>query len=231
MQLQTRRTKKITKSHAVGGKRKIFYKNGETKIGINELFAPAYEQIIGQIRKKVGERSALPPDLSKGDWSKQALKVIEERYLVKDENLEPVETPDEMVWRVAWEVASAEARFGKKRKQVMSLAKEFYSLMVSREFLPNSPTLMNAGTGNGLQYSACFVLPVEDSMEGIFDALKYQAIVHKTGGGTGFAFSRLKHIFFIINSSSSGFSPVNLYEINIFAIFKYPRKLHELSRL
>ena len=214
MQLQTRKTEKTTKAHAVGGKRKIFYKNGETKVGINELFAPAYEQIIGQIRKKAGEKPALPPDLSKGNWSKQALKVIEERYLVKDENLEPVETPDEMVWRVAWEVASAEARFGKKRKQVMSLAKEFYSLMVSREFLPNSPTLMNAGTGNGLQYSACFVLPVEDSMEGIFDALKYQAIIHKTGGGTGFAFSRLRPSGSIVKTSSGTASgPISFMRI------------------
>ena len=122
--------------------------------------------------------------------------------MVKDENLSPIETPEDVMWRVAWEVASAEARWGKSRKQVLEQSKRFYKLMTSREFLPNSPTLMNAGTGNGLQYSACFVLPVEDSMEGIFDALKYQAIIHKTGGGTGFSFSRLRPNGSLVKTSS-----------------------------
>ena len=190
------------------------YKNGETKISMDELIAPSYEEIMSEVKKKIGERPERDPELPQGSWTEQALKVLHERYLVKDDNLEPIETPEDMVWRVSWEVASAEARWGAKRKDVESLAKDFYKLMVSREFLPNSPTLMNAGTGNGLQYSACFVLPVEDSMEGIFDALKYQAIIHKTGGGTGFSFSRLRPNGSVVKTSSGTASgPVSFMRI------------------
>jgi len=162
------------------------------KILLESLSAPSYEEIMKEIEAKIGKRPKLPRDLPKGEWGEQAIKVLEERYLVKNEEMEVIETPEEMLWRVAWEIASAEARWGKNRKGVLDQAEEFYQLMASRKFLPNSPTLMNAGTGNMLQYSACFVLPVEDSMEGIFDALKYQALIHKTGGGTGFSFSRLR---------------------------------------
>lgn len=162
------------------------------KILLESLSAPSYEEIMKEIEAKIGKRPKLPRDLPKGEWGEQAIKVLEERYLVKNEEMEVIETPEEMLWRVAWEIASAEARWGKDRKEVLDQAEEFYRLMASRKFLPNSPTLMNAGTGNMLQYSACFVLPIEDSMEGIFDALKYQALIHKTGGGTGFSFSRLR---------------------------------------
>jgi ribonucleoside-diphosphate reductase alpha chain len=162
------------------------------KILLESLSAPSYEEIMKEIEAKIGKRPKLPRDLPKGEWGEQAIKVLEERYLVKNEEMEVIETPEEMLWRVAWEIASAEARWGKDRKEVLDQAEEFYQLMASRKFLPNSPTLMNAGTGNMLQYSACFVLPIEDSMEGIFDALKYQALIHKTGGGTGFSFSRLR---------------------------------------
>ncbi|MFZ5933227.1 MAG: ribonucleotide reductase N-terminal alpha domain-containing protein, partial [Patescibacteria group bacterium] len=165
--------------------------NGRSALSLASLKFPTYEQVISEIDKKLGKRPVRPKGLPRGNWTEQALKVLKERYLVKDENARVVETPEDMVWRVAWEIASAEARWGKGRKEVLEVAKEFYKFMISREFLPNSPTLMNAGTGNRLQYSACFVLPVEDSMEGIFDALKYQALIHKSGGGTGFSFSRL----------------------------------------
>ncbi|KKS18690.1 MAG: Ribonucleoside-diphosphate reductase [Candidatus Woesebacteria bacterium GW2011_GWA1_41_7] len=198
MTLQTTDRKKIKKAK----QRKIVYKNGETKITLNDLIAPSYEEIMSEVKKKVGDRPARDPALPNGTWTEQALKELNERYLVKDENLNPIETPEEMIWRVSWELASAEARWGKKRKEVVELAKEFYNLLISREFLPNSPTLMNAGTGNGLQYSACFVLPVEDSMEGIFDALKYQALIHKTGGGTGFSFTRLREGGSVVKTSS-----------------------------
>jgi ribonucleoside-diphosphate reductase alpha chain len=206
MELQTVKT--------IKKKTKFVYKNGATRLTLDDLTAPDYAQISAEIKKKVGTMPGLPKDLPKGDWTEQALKVLGERYLMKNDKLEPVETPEQMVWRVAWEIASAEARWGATKKDVLKLARDFYTLMVSRKFLPNSPTLMNAGTGNGLQYSACFVLPVEDSMEGIFDALKYQAIIHKTGGGTGFAFSRLRPQGSIVKTSSGTASgPVSFMKI------------------
>jgi len=201
MALQNINNKKTVKT-SQNNRKKIVYKNGETKITLDDLIAPSYEEVMSDVKKKVGERPSIDLSLTKGVWTEQALKVLEERYLVKDENLVATESPEDMVWRVAWEMASAEARWGKKRSEVKNIAKEFYNLMISREFLPNSPTLMNAGTGNGLQYSACFVLPVEDSMEGIFDALKYQALIHKTGGGTGFSFSRLRESGSVVKTSS-----------------------------
>jgi ribonucleoside-diphosphate reductase alpha chain len=176
--------------------------------------APTYEKIKTLINKKIGTRPKIPDDLAKGDWTEQALKVLEERYLIKNSDLKPIETPEDMLWRVSWEIASSEARWGANKKDVEKIAREFYDLMVSRKFLPNSPTLMNAGTNNGLQYSACFVLPIEDSMEGIFDALKYQAIIHKTGGGTGFAFSRLRPNGSIVKTSSGTASgPISFMRI------------------
>ena len=89
-------------------------------------------------------------------------------------------------------IAAGEARYGRSPAAVHEIAEAFYDMMVDGNFLPNSPTLMNAGKGNGLQYSACYVLPVGDSMEEIFDSVKAAAIIHKSGGGTGFAFSRLR---------------------------------------
>lgn len=181
---------------------------------LDSISVPSYQEIIDEIKEKIGKRPSKPTELPKGAWTEQALKVLKERYLMKNEEGVTIETPEDMVWRVAWEVASAEARWGKSRKEIVELAKEFYLLMSSREFLPNSPTLMNAGTGNGLQYSACFVLPVEDSMEGIFDALKWQALIHKTGGGTGFAFSRLRQAGATVRTSSGTASgPVSFMRI------------------
>ncbi|MCX6022347.1 MAG: hypothetical protein NTZ05_11585, partial [Chloroflexi bacterium] len=128
----------------------------------------------------------------KGIWSEQARRVLHERYLMKDDAGKVYEDGDGMAWRVAAAVASAEDRFPTAGRSVLRTAEEFYEIMVDQKFLPNSPTLMNAGTGNGHQLSACYVLPVEDSLEGIFDAVKWQALVHASGGGTGFSFSRLR---------------------------------------
>lgn len=172
------------------------------KISLDNFEVSEYQEIVRQITKKVGKRPKRPSHLPLGKWSSQALRVLPERYLVKDDKGKIIETPEDMCWRVAWEIASAEARWGAKRNDVKREAEDFYNLLVSRKFLPNSPTLMNAGTGNMLQYSACYVLPVEDSMEGIFDALKYQALIHKSGGGTGFAFSRLRPKGSMVKSSS-----------------------------
>jgi ribonucleoside-diphosphate reductase alpha chain len=131
-----------------------------------------------------------PPKV--GTWTEPALRVLRERYLLRNERGEVTETPEEMCWRVAQSIAAGEARYGRSPAAVHEVASAFYEMMVDAYFVPNSPTLMNAGKGNGLQYSACYVLPVGDSMEEIFDSVKAAAIIHKSGGGTGFAFSRLR---------------------------------------
>jgi ribonucleoside-diphosphate reductase alpha chain len=129
--------------------------------------------------------------LKQGAWTDAALKVLKERYLHRRPD-GTFETPEEMVWRVASAIAEAEREYGASDDEIQAIAKGFYDLMIERKFIPNSPTLMNAGLGNNLQYSACYVLPVEDSIEGIFEAIQHAAIVHQSGGGTGFAFSRLR---------------------------------------
>jgi ribonucleoside-diphosphate reductase alpha chain len=133
----------------------------------------------------------MPANLPDPIINENAKIVLQRRYQRKDTEGIVYETVKELFWRVASAIAKEEAKYEKSSTKPAKLARDFYDLMTSYRFLPNSPTLMNAGTDLG-QLAACFVLPVEDDIEGIFDAVKHAAMIHKSGGGTGFAFSRLR---------------------------------------
>ena len=133
----------------------------------------------------------LPADLPEALVNDNAMVVLSKRYLKKNPDGSPEEDVRGLFWRVAAAIAAQEANYPDSTWKPEALARKFYDLMVGMRFLPNSPTLMNAGTPLG-QLAACFVLPVGDSMDEIFDAVKFAALIHKSGGGTGFSFSRLR---------------------------------------
>jgi ribonucleoside-diphosphate reductase alpha chain len=140
-------------------------------------------------------RYAVPHDLPLPELSDNARTILEKRYLIRDDHGQIVETPRDLFWRVARTVAEEDRKYGKTDEQIDRLAREFYALMIGRLFEPNSPTLSNAGKDRG-QLSACFVLPVDDTISngksGIYDTLRSMALIHQSGGGTGFSFSRLR---------------------------------------
>lgn len=137
----------------------------------------------------------VPEDLPEAPLTENARIVLGKRYLKKDEAGDPIEKPETMFWRVAKVIADGDKRYGASEAAAEEVARQFYELMTNGRFEPNSPTLMNAGRPLG-QLSACFVLPVDDALSngrsGIYDTLKSMALVHQSGGGTGFSFSRLR---------------------------------------
>lgn len=174
-------------TNGVNGKSTLKEVNSRT---FETRFIPRYEKM-----------PQMPEALPTPSFSESSNKILKERYLLKGGNLEIVETVAERFWHIAYDIASADFDFKADKNTVSSLAKDFYTMMVRQEFLPNSPTIMNAGKQNGLQYSACFVLPIGDSLPEIFDSVKYAALIHQTGGGTGFAFSRLRPAGSVVNTT------------------------------
>ena len=149
-------------------------------------FNPRYEGVLG-LSEEVHTRQLDGGPLA----SDNAMAVLKRRYLAKNTEGSVIEEPENLYRRVARNIAEGDLQHGGSESQAEELAEQFYQMMALNEFMPNSPTLMNAGR-ELQQLSACFVLDVPDSIEGIFEAAKYTAIIHKSGGGTGFAFSKLR---------------------------------------
>lgn len=163
---------------------KVLIKEGHAKTAKAYILYRHRRAVERELAKIMGVRDDLKLPIN-------SLQVLQRRYLLRGENGEILETPSQMFRRVADYIASAERNYGGDEKVTKEYADAFYEVMVNFEFIPNSPTLMNAGTSLG-QLSACFVLGVKDDLNDIFDVIKYTALIHKTGGGTGFAFSFLR---------------------------------------
>jgi len=183
----------------------------ETLFEKNERIAKAYSlyRRSRHLAREIKLFLKLKDDLK---FNATALKVLEERYLLKDEKGNIIETPRQMFERVAKEIAKVEAKYGKSKKEIKEIEKKFFDMLINLEFLPNSPTLMNAGTLQ--QLSACFVLPIEDSLDSIFITLNNMAKIQQSGGGTGFSFSRIRPKGDIVKSTKGVASgPVSFMKI------------------
>jgi len=174
-----------------------FIRSTIERMDLGHITSPMVDEMVKAKLAEYGLDARVPVRLTRDmfvkdglDLSPNAKTVLERRYLKKDTDGRIQEMPAQMFHRVADHIARAEMNYD-DNADVKNVAEQFYALMADFRFLPNSPTLMNAGRRLG-QLAACFVLPIEDSMEGIFDSLKNAAIIHKSGGGTGFSFSRLR---------------------------------------
>jgi ribonucleoside-diphosphate reductase alpha chain len=184
---------------------KILIENGHAKTAKAYII---YRQKHTDLRERKEEILGIP---GAGKFSVNAVKVLEQRYLLKDDLGNVIETPEEMFRRVAHNIAQADKEYASFDPAVSE--KSFYDLMINGDFLPNSPTLMNAGT-SVQQLAACFVLPVEDSIPDIFETVKKTAIIQQTGGGTGFNFSALRPRGDIVHSTKGTASgPVSFIRV------------------
>ncbi len=194
----------------------LYYKDLAKVVYPNEKNEPLHKAIVRELANYGFKYGSV--DISKEkNFSENALTVLQERYLLKDETRKPIETPEQLFRRVARNLAFVDLLYGRSIEHCEELAEKFFQIMYNKYFLPNTPTLANAGKPNSL-LSACFVLPVEDSIESIFNSARDGALVHRQGGGTGYAFSKLRPEGSIVKSTGGRASgPVSfMYAFNVY---------------